>query len=792
MNKTVKKICGIAVAATLCASALSLAACGGTKFEPVAADNSQVITGTQGGFLVATNDYYYFINGVEAYTADNTYGEVVKGALKRVKKGDALNAAKAQEAETVIPSLMVAGNYEGGIYLYGGRIYYATPTDVKNQSGEVQNSYLDFKSAKTDGSDVKHHFREDNNSVNYRFVEVDGVVYVLYVKDSNLHSFNTATATDTVLVEGASTYLFNKTDKTNAYVYYTMKVQDKKDSDNPLPESSYNQIYRVRADATKDPYNYTWDQDWLDENNDGKIPYINYGELVLDGRGTLAEKTKFNHSNTKPTEPAGYSYTVQTYDNNGLYFTRENLSQAGDSQGAGASLYYLAESKLTGLDSVSGNKLTSSEGGALEVVASATNTSKASSSAIFYIDGEGQHHYIYVDGDYMRRADVKNDGKGTMSEIQIAYGVSGATLLSRDETADYGYVYYTTSSGSGLAVNRAVYTGTEKDYANLQFYTEDTRDLYAPVRILGVQHASSWYAPEILDGILFYANSESFGSVSYNYVYTVNLKNDSNALMTNRELKELKEDYEAITDTYFSKVSSDVSANASTAAKYYFYTGDVDGLFAKNIQEALDAGKKATYLYTQKEQDFFKAYKEGTEKKDNENMPEDGVSRRLTDFTNILGTMSDDDTEALREHWKTTLRSYTAPEEEETGLPVWAWVLIGVGCALVVAGAVLTTVLVLRKKKKAQGENKPEKMRVDTTDDKDVDVYATAEEEPVPEKEIEEPTETLTPVEEPAPVEEPTPAEEPAPVEEPTPAEEPAPAEEPTPAEEPADDKPQE
>ncbi|MDE5547999.1 MAG: hypothetical protein K2J30_03280, partial [Clostridia bacterium] len=365
MNKTVKKICGIAVAATLSASALSLAACGGTSFTPVAADNSAVVANTQGGFLVATNDYYYFINGVEAYTADNTYGEVVKGALKRVKKGDALNAAKAQEAETVIPSLMVAGNYEGGIYLYGGRIYYATPPDVKNQSGEVQNSSLDFKSAKTDGSDVKHHFREDNNSVNYRFVEVDGVVYVLYVKDSNLHSFNTATATDTVLVEGASSYLFHKTDKTNAYVYYTMKVQDKKDSDNPLPESSYNQIYRVRADATKDPYDYTWDLDWLDENNDGKIPYINYGELVLDGRGKLDGKTKFNHSNTEPTEPAGYTYTVQTYDNNGLYFTRENISKSGDSQGAGASLYYLAESKLTGLDSVSGNKLVGSEGGAL-------------------------------------------------------------------------------------------------------------------------------------------------------------------------------------------------------------------------------------------------------------------------------------------------------------------------------------------------------------------------------------------------------------------------------------------
>lgn len=766
MNKTVKKIFGIAMAVTLGASALSLAACGETTFKPVAADNSAVVPATQGGFLVATNDYYYFINGVEAYTADNTYGNVVKGALKRVKTGDALDAAKAKEAETVIPSLMVAGSYEGGIYIYGGRIYYATPTDVKNQSGEVQNSYLDFKSAKTDGSDVKHHFREDNNSVNYRFVEVDGVVYVLYVKDSNLHSFNTATATDTVLVEGASSYLFHKTDKTNAYVYYTMTVQDKQDSDNPLPQSSYNQIFRVRADATKDPYNYTWDQAWLDANKDGKIPYVNYGELVLDGRGKLDGKTKFNHSDAEPLEPAGYTYTVQTYDNGGLYFKRENISKAGDSQGAGASLYYLAEEKLAGLDSVNGNKLASSEGGALEVVASAINASKATDSAIFYLDGEGEykHHYIYVDGDHMRRADVKNDGKGTVSELQIAYGVSGATLLSREATAEYGYVYYTTSSGSGLAVNRAVYTGEAKDYANLQFDETDTRDYYAPVKILGVQHASSWYAPEILDGILFYANAESFSSVSYNYVYTVDLKNEANALMNNRELKEFNEAYEAISDTYFSKVSSDVSANASTAAKYYFYTGDEYKLFDENIKEATDAGKSATHLYTQKEQDFFKAFKEGAKKQDNADMPDDDVSRRLTDFTNILGAMSEEDGKTLREHWKTTLRSYTAPEEEEEGgLPVWAWVLIGVGCGLAVAGATLTAVLLVRKRKKAQGENKPEKMRVDTTDDKDVDVYATADEEPVPEQEIAEPEET--PVEESVPQEEPAPTEEAAPEE---------------------------
>ena len=80
MRNTSKKILGIVSAVALTASAFSFASCS-EKFE------MQTLTGyvsdaeveSNGGFAVRKGDYVYFINGAADYTADNTYGKVVKG-----------------------------------------------------------------------------------------------------------------------------------------------------------------------------------------------------------------------------------------------------------------------------------------------------------------------------------------------------------------------------------------------------------------------------------------------------------------------------------------------------------------------------------------------------------------------------------------------------------------------------------------------------------------------------------------------------------------------------------------
>lgn len=796
MRKGLKKIVVISTAAVLALGALSLTACD-VKFTPLDGNYSAGTVKSNGGFVVEKGEYVYFVNGVQANTADNTYGTPVKGALMRAKKADI--AAQKNDAQTVIPSLMVSADYTSGIYVYGDRVYYATPTNAKNTSGQIENEYLDFKSAKLDGSDIKDYFRVSDNTTVFRYVEQGDAVYLVYVENSDLHSYNTASDVDTVLAEGVSAYTLNSTDKANPWIYYTMSVKENMDTASSV-SLAYNQIYRVRADRTEAVYTYEWNWDYLNENNDGKAPYLNLGEIVLDGIGMLnaSEPPKnLTHGITQgvaPATPNGYTYTLQAYTNDGIYFVRSDLASADSSTaGAGGSLYYVSEAKIgaQGWNSVKGNA-------ELDVVAQPTDTGKASSSAIFYLDEAGAHHYLYVESENIIRADVKTDGSGYADTTVICTDASGAELISIDNTSDvnYSYLYFTRSNGAGYSVERAVYNGSGRDYDVLDYEDEDNSN-FKPVKVLDLQHASGWYKYEIIDGYVYFADAETVGSVSYSYVSVVDLTKDGK-LMTNSQIETLNEKYKAVTDSskkvgFIAKQGEDVSSNASAAMDYFFHTGSTttkyeDTLFYANIQDAVEQGKKDDFLYSEDEQTAFKNYVEG--KGDVEKLvDENGKSYRTRSyFITRLGTIDEADEESIQDYWKNALQIY-APEEEEgeEALPTWAWALIGVGIGLVVVGAGVLTFFLVRKKKQLDKANAPkvQRMKVDTTDDKSVDVYA---EEPAEEAEevVEEPAEEAV-EEEPA---EETPAEEPeeAPAEDPVEETENEAAEEP--AEAPAEETP--
>ena len=750
MRKMPKKLLTVFTAAALTVGALALPAC--SEFVPLDGDYASGAVASNGGFVVEKGNYYYFINGVETYTSDNTYGTPVKGALMRISKTDL--KAKNNTAETVVPSLMVAADYTSGIYVYGDRVYYATPNNVKNTSGEIENNYLDFKSAKLDGSDIQSYFNVSDNSTVYRFVEVDNTVYVLYVSGQDLHSYNTVSKTDTVLAANTGAYVLNETDKTDATVYYTMSVTADIDSADGATARDYNQVYRVRADATEAPYEYKYDEQYL-EDNDGKEPYTNLGTIVLDGIGsnftvTGSDPTQFTHDlkdGVVPISPAGYTYTLLSYTNEGLYFTRNDLVSTG-SVGETGWLYYLAESKLTasGWNSVSGNAIENFD-------AIAQNTDHANSSAIFYLDDNG-HHYLYIDGSNMFRADVGTSEKGVAETTLVARDVSGATLISIDNASDetYDYVYYTKSGTTGNTVERAVYNGTEENYKILNY--EENKP-YQPVKVLGAEHASSWYQYEMIDGILFYADTKSFGSASYNYISCVDLNNANGKLKNNVEITEFNALYEKIVggdndDGYLTKLDEKDSVNLSNAIEYYFYMGQdklfnrenddyeltEDGyvtyestLFHKNIQSAIDKGKKTTYLYSEEEQNEFRAYVEGKSDDSKTFVDDNGVSyRTMSYFVTRIGVMSDDDKESYENYWTSFLQSYTPAETETATIPAWGWALIGVGIGVVVVAAGLAVFFVLRARKRndQQADEADEPMFVDTTDDKDVDVYAEA------------------------------------------------------------------
>ncbi len=799
MRKTVKKIIAITLGAALSAGALSLAACG-SSFTPLAdmpEAGAEVVS--NGGFVVKKGDYVYFVNGVESPESNNTYGSPVKGALMRIKEEE-IAAGNGGAAETVVPSLIVSGDYTGGTFIYGDRVYYATPNNTRNTSGVIETGYLDFKSAKLDGSDVQKHLQVSDSATVYRFVKADEKVYILYEESNNLHSYDIAAKEDTVLAKSVTGYALNSNDKEDPYFYYTMGVTKDIDTEAPISIPDYNQIYRVRADAKEAPYEYEYDADYLKEH-DGEEPYLNLGEIVLDGIGELQEAsvTQFNHDAETPSlTKTGYTYALQSYANGGIYFTR--------TEGTRSSLYYLDASLLEGeWDSVSGNSVKGAEAGSLTVVANSTHASKASSSAIFYHDGEGddfQHHYLYVANNQIYRADVRKDGsgeiensaKGTVEESGnqtgtiVAYDVSSATLVSREDGETYDYVYYT----SGGNVYRAVYNGSGRNYdpPSLPFGDENNKP-WQPVQILDVTHATGWYNFEVVDGRLYFADSRAYGSNTYNYISTVSLLDGTGKPLDNEQLEAVNEKYNSIMDSdaekgLFAKLDAD-HGDLADALRYYFYTGET-GQFDENIKAATDAGKKADYLYTEDDQNRFHSFAEGKGDPTDDKLFEeadykDGETsyRTYSAFVTKLGKWSKEDKESWGEYWSTTgLKSYTAPAEEKESLPGWAIALIVIAAVLAAAGAGVGIWFYLKKRSSKEKEPKEPLMDVNTDDDKTLDVYTQAETaEPVAPAEesaepeapaAEEPVETPADEAPEAPAEESeTPAEEEAPVE--TPAE---------------------
>ena len=809
MRDTFKKLTGTLAAVLLFGSVA--AGCGSAYKPQNLAGNVSGDAVSNGGFVAAKGDYVYFINGSEDYTADNTYGDVVRGALLRIAKTD-LQSGNYAKVQTVIPMLFVAQDMNAGIYLYDEYVYFASPTTEKERDGTVSNNYLSFKKAKLNGSSTEKElkeniFRLDDNSVTYRYVKIGETVYCLYVDGTQLYSVNTKSGKTTLLVSGADKYYFDETDPNSGVVYYTMKVTQNIDSVSKY-DVKYNQIYAVRADATvvldadKAAYTakgtfgekayekkYDFDKAYLEENEDGfkaddfsSYPYVNLGQLVLDGKGASAnyKHTMFNQEADKdetPATPHGFTYTVQSYENGGLYFTRSDVNTTS-SDAENTVLYYLADSVSTASDwtTIGGN-----ESANLDVVA--LDNKNASAEAIFLIEEKGgvrNHTYLYADKTENKIYKVSTQAKGASMEGDVAekfWIVPSATSVTLFKTeGNYLYYYAAGSNGNNLSV--VDYTGAKNDYDS----PAETDVQYTAQTLLDVDWTSAWYKPEFLDNILFYSNAKSFGSTAYNYIYTVNM-NGANDMMTPAEIKAFNEKYEEVND-YIDEFESE-HANLHAALQYYFRTGETKA-FDEFIAEARAQGYKDHYRYSEYEINEFKAF---TSHQVSENADKNDYTAMFgysaTDasayygvesyFYNRLSVMDKAHTDAIEAMWRKDFIKPLPDLSEEDNTAKIVWIVVGSVLGACAVAAAITIPLVLNAKKKAKLAAEQEvvtayKRKIDTTDDKSIDVYADDEVVPVKEEAKEEaPAEEAK---EEAPAEE---AKEEAPAEE---AKEEAPAEE--------------
>ena len=295
-----KVLCGLLAVTIL----LSLSACGKKdKWSGTNMTNPGNVVSV-GGFVAETENYLYYINGIGSSTESNTFGAPIKGSLMAVAKAD---LGKSEiPTEIVVPKLFVANDYSAGVYIYGGYVYYGTPSTDKTPEGTVANSEMMFMKTKLDGTDSKVLFSIDTLTAQYRIVEKDGTVYIVYydATNSELISYNTANKAKAVIAktdaktEGTeslnSYYFVDNGSLADAVVLYTTTIYTEKYNEEKVEAgvaratANYNKVYAYKVGA---------------EN----------GEVVLDGK--VVENDEVVEENT---------YAITLVDGENVFYSVTN------------------------------------------------------------------------------------------------------------------------------------------------------------------------------------------------------------------------------------------------------------------------------------------------------------------------------------------------------------------------------------------------------------------------------------------------------------------------------------
>ena len=743
MRKSFTKIICFAAAFVVALGIMLTAACSNKyKVKPLDGDISVSSAEiSNGGLAVEKGNYVYFINGRESYTADNTFGNVVKGAIMRISKTD-LAARNYSSVQTVVPSIVYAGNSNAGIYIYGDRVYYTTPSTEKTGNGDVQNSYLQFRSTRLDGTDtVKDYYLQfADNSTEYRYVEENGTVYILYVATNedlygtsctNLHSYNTKTGADTLLAYNVSAVTFDKKDLTNPRVFYTMNVTDY--VTNTSFSSYYNQIYTVSASATeRNDYKLG---DIVEDYDAKKDPlYVNCGKLVFDGIGKVQNLTNsitpFNGEGADKVDRSALKYTISSYEDGYLYYTRTTA------QNSTAVLFNVKAEDVLKADwkpvanNPSDDDCLIRDGG--------------SASSYIYLYDNGELTGALVAGSTGLEKLNLVDGKipSTYSPENRFYLTTDgqATLLFTAVHGEKNYIYYSLSGGNGYTVYRICYDGEYKDYNELR--VTDAVDEYTAVRVLDLDSSSSWYKPEMFDNQILFC-SQTAGMTEYEYVMVCDLRDaESGEMMTNAQIKDLGEQYESI-EKAIADIDDSNFENLPQALRYAFYTSESDYI-GELIQAYVDIeGKKEEYLWSKESIEKYNAFikaeteeavKEWVDLKYGATVKVNGkdvAANKRDYYYAVLGQMNDADIES---YFNAMHESYFPAYPEEVndswfanlkkGAKIGFVLGVVAGGLIVIGAAVVGTLIIIRKKKEKLPAYTKKRIKVDTTDDKDVDVYS--------------------------------------------------------------------
>lgn len=274
-------------------AALTLSACGNNFKTPDSVGNESAAVENNGAMAVKKGDYLYFVNGVQTYTEDNTYGTPQLGAIMRTKltadgtpevvydSKDRLDESK-MPAETVVPKIFYNAYTRHGIYIFDNRIYYTTPSLKKDTDGNVWTSYLDVFSCSLTGTDIKEIATITSNSFALKFWQdsTSKTVYLVYYNTTakTVVSINASASkpSSTTLAEDISTAILGE----DGNVYYTQRVLKDGEFTGTDTYEAFNRFFKV-------PFVGGEAQEILDVNGKELTLYYNYSSKTYNEKKDL-------------------------------------------------------------------------------------------------------------------------------------------------------------------------------------------------------------------------------------------------------------------------------------------------------------------------------------------------------------------------------------------------------------------------------------------------------------------------------------------------------------------------
>jgi len=460
-KKIIKIMISVLIVCTL------LMGCNNYKYGPLSGNYSSTTdVVSNGGFVSQYGEFTYFINGIDYNYSDNTFGSPVKATLMRVKTTDIYS--ETAEYQIVVPRLMVTGSYTQGFYISGDYVYYATPTSAKNKTGTVEYGYLDFTRTKLDGTETLKlpYFRLESNTTDFRFMEMNDTVYIVYVLDNDIYSYNTSTEEVTVIIDDAATVILSSTLGVNT-VYYTKDVIDAV-TENP---ASYNEVYSINGDGSDNKLIISGLGKSRDINPTTTIDINNKQiTLIKAANGYLYFTAKDNYNTTSE-----YGYAVKL----------TNLVLDGDDDDSAEIQNFFKAIKIDNLANVT------------------ATTIFIEDNTLLYVDATyGILKYTYAYDTVTKVC--------TSDKVAIVNNPTTPTLLY--VLGDY--LYYSQAGTNGNNLFRIKFNGVKADYYSPRV------EMYKSQQIGAVDYSTSWFTPEIIGDTLFYANTADLG---YNYVFVFDL-----------------------------------------------------------------------------------------------------------------------------------------------------------------------------------------------------------------------------------------------------------------------------